>query len=158
MKEVNKWISVWLHFTYAMNKVCTVRTKRIGLDWLSGFWYTKPDWTGSGSPANGRGLDWILSHESVSYSALRSSIWRLIKKHQSDRFFIRAGHGPPRSTDVSLPLARPLRPTAGNPSQGQIAIVEAARTAHSLTVSSAIQHSPNWATGEGKQRRSCCLS
>ena len=50
-----------------MNKVCTVRTKWIGLDWI-GFWYTKSDWTGSGSPANGLGLDWILSHESVSYS------------------------------------------------------------------------------------------
>ena len=54
-----------------MNKnVYSLRTKRIGLDWI-GFWFTKPDWTGSGSLANGLGPDWILSNESVSYSGQR---------------------------------------------------------------------------------------
>ena len=60
-------------YVYALpiqwTRICSVRTKRIGLDWI-GFWSTKSDWTGSGSPANGLGLDWILSNESVSYSDL----------------------------------------------------------------------------------------
>ena len=51
-----------------------------------------------------------------------------------------AGHYPPRSTDVSLSLARPLPPTAGNPSQEQIASAEVARTGLSLPFSSAVQH------------------
>ena len=48
-----------------------------------------------------------------------------------------AGHGPSHPTDVSLPLARSLPPTAGNPSQEQIASAEAARAGHSLPLSSA---------------------
>ena len=66
--RVNKWISVCRYHLTQWTKICTVRTKRIGLDWIR-FWSTKPDWTGSGSPANGLGLDWILPNESVSYSA-----------------------------------------------------------------------------------------
>ena len=43
-----------MHFTLSTH-ICTVRTKRIGLDWID-FWSTKPDWTGSGSPVTD--LDW----------------------------------------------------------------------------------------------------
>ena len=57
------------------------------------------------------------------------------------------GHGPLRSTDVNLTWARPLPPTAGNPSQEQTASAEAARTGLSLPVSSSIQCSPDWAIG-----------
>ena len=60
-----------------MNKICTVRALS-GLDWI-GFWFTKPDWTGSGSLANGLGPDRILSNESVSYSMKHIySIWSLV--------------------------------------------------------------------------------
>ena len=58
-------------YTYSLHNeqrfVQSVLSGWIGLDWVN-FWSTKPDWTGSGSPANGLGLDWILSNESVSYS------------------------------------------------------------------------------------------
>ena len=61
-----KLICMYILIHLTLQKNCTVRIKRIGLD-LIGFWSTKPDWTGSGSPANGLGLYWILSKESVSY-------------------------------------------------------------------------------------------
>ena len=47
------------------------------------------------------------------------------------------GYDPPRSTDVSLPLARPLPLIAGNPSQKQIASAKAAWTGFSPPVNSA---------------------
>ena len=46
---------VLTHFTL-WTQLCTVRAKRIGLEWI-GFSSTKPDWTGSGSHANGLGPD-----------------------------------------------------------------------------------------------------
>ena len=66
---MTRFVYVGIPTLYTMNKnLYSPRTKRIGLDWI-GFWFTKPDWTGSGSLANGLGPDWILSNESVSYSA-----------------------------------------------------------------------------------------
>ena len=73
-----------IHFTQ-WTKTFTVCTKWIGLDWI-GFWPTKPDWTGSGSPANGLGLDWILSNESVSYSDVCGVAWRHWQWHPKTSF------------------------------------------------------------------------
>ena len=41
---------------------------RIGLDWIQLLGH-EMDWTGLGSVARGFGLDWIVSTQSISYSA-----------------------------------------------------------------------------------------
>ena len=56
---------------------CLLCCVRIGLDWIQLLGH-QLDWTGLGSAARGFGLDWILSAQSISYSACNPGCRKVI--------------------------------------------------------------------------------
>ena len=80
---------------------CLFCCVRIGLDWIQILGH-QLDWTGLGSVARGFGLDWIVSTQSIPYSAPGSGtdpLWPMMDT-------ARSGMGPTRSEKMGLSVRR----------------------------------------------------